>query len=103
MDDGTHTNGSDKAHWADKCETVDTVNHTVGYDITNGCYEDQSVHYMSFDSSNPIAAAIEDVTFAPPLNNEPSPYCGTNAINATPPFIIPRYAMADQNSFLYEQ
>ncbi len=49
--DGTTTNGADKAHWADKVETVDTVNHTVGYDITNGCYEDQSVHYMSFDSS----------------------------------------------------
>src|SRR5216683_4199058 len=53
--DGTPTNGADKAHWADKVETVDTSNQTVGYDITNGCYENQSVHYMSFDSSNPTA------------------------------------------------
>src|SRR5712691_11345813 len=87
--DGTTTNGSDKAHWADKVETVDTSNHTVGYDSTNGCYENQSVHYMSVDSSNPTAAAIEDVTLAPPLNNVPSPDCGTNDLSATPPFINP--------------
>src|SRR5260221_4003009 len=101
--DGTTTNGADKAHWADKVETVDTVNHTVGYDITNGCYEDQSVHYMSFDSSNPIAAAIEDVTFAPPLNNVPSPDCGTNDINATPPFINPGCAREDLIAFINGQ
>ena len=101
--DGTTTDGSDKAHWADKVETVDTVNHTVGYDITNGCYEDQSVHYMSFDSSNPIAAAIEDVTFAPPLNNVPSPDCGTNDINATPPFINPGCAREDLIAFINGQ
>ena len=101
--DGTTTNVSDKAHWADKVETVDTVNHTVGYDITNGCYEDQSVHYMSFDSSNPIAAAIEDVTLAPPLNNVPSPDCGTNDINATPPFINPGCAREDLIAFINGQ
>ena len=101
--DGTTTNGADKAHWADKVETVDTVNHTVGYDITNGCYEDQSVHYMSFDSSNPIAAAIEDVTLAPPLNNVPSPDCGTNDINATPPFINPGCAREDLIAFINGQ
>ncbi len=93
--DGTTTNGSDKAHWADKVETVDTSNHTVGYDITNGCYENQSVHYMSFDSSNPTAAAIEDVTLAPALNNVPSPDCGTNDLKATPPFINPGCARED--------
>src|SRR5258708_32157921 len=98
--DGPTTDGSDKAHWADKVKTVDTVNHTVGYDITNGCYEDQSVHYMSFDSSNPIAAAIEDVTLAPPTNNVPSPDCGTNDINATPPFINPSCAREDLIAFI---
>jgi hypothetical protein len=87
--DGANTNGADKAHWADKVETVDAVHNTVSYDITNGCYEDQSVHYTSFDSSNPTASAIEDVTFAPALGNVPSADCGTNDINATPPFINP--------------
>jgi hypothetical protein len=87
--DGVTTDGSDKAHWADKVVSVDTSNHTVGYDITNGCYENQSVHYMSFDASNAGAAAIEDVTYAPALNNVPSPDCGTNDLNATPPFINP--------------
>ena len=101
--DGTTTNGADKAHWADKVETVDTVNHTVGYDITNGCYEDQSVHYMSFDSSNPTAAAIEDVTLAPPLDNVPSPDCGTNDLNATPPFIAPGCAREDLIAFINGQ
>jgi hypothetical protein len=97
--DGTTTNGSDKAHWADKVETVNAVHNTVTYDITNGCYEDQSVHYMSFDSSNPIAAAIEDVTLATPLDQVPSPDCGTNDIDATPPFINPGCAREDLIAF----
>ncbi len=45
--DGANTNGADKAHWADKVEQVDAVERTVSYDETNGCYEDQSVHYAS--------------------------------------------------------
>jgi len=87
--DGVNTNGSDKTHWADKVETVDAVHHTVTYDETNGCYEAQSVHYVSFDSSSPVAAGIEDVTLAPALNNVPFPDCGTNDINVMPPFINP--------------
>jgi hypothetical protein len=35
--DGTTTNVSDKAHWADKVESLDTATHMVSYDITNGC------------------------------------------------------------------
>lgn len=87
--DGVTANGADKAHWADKVETVNAVQHTVGYDITNGCYEDQSVHYASFDSSAVGPAAIEDVTYAPALGNVLFPDCGTNDITATPPFINP--------------
>jgi hypothetical protein len=101
--DGANTNGSDKTHWADKVETVDAVNHTVTYDITNGCYEDQSVHYVSFDSSNPTAAAIEDVTFAPALGNVPSADCGTNDINQTPPFIAPGCARESLIAFINGQ
>ncbi len=85
--DGANTNGADKAHWADKVASVDAASRTVRYDITNGCYEDQSVHYVSFDASAAGPAAIEDVTFAPALGNVPFPDCGTNDINQTPPFI----------------
>jgi len=101
--DGTTTNGSDKAHWADKVEKVNAVRHTVGYDITNGCYENQSVHYMSFDASIPAAAAIEDVTLAPALGDVPSPDCGTNDINATGPFINPGCARESLIAFINGQ
>jgi hypothetical protein len=87
--DGANTNGADKAHWADKVESVDAVNNTVTYDETNGCYEDQSVHYISSDASAFGPAAIEDVTYAPALGNVPFPDCGTNDINVTGPFINP--------------
>ena len=87
--DGANTNGADKAHWADKVASVDAASSTVQYDITNGCYEDQSVHYVSFDASDRGPAAIEDVTYAPALGNVPFPDCGTNDINVTGPFINP--------------
>jgi hypothetical protein len=101
--DGTTTNGSNKAHWADKVASVNAHRHTVGYDITNGCYENQSVHYMSFDASIAAAAAIEDVTLAPALNNVPSPDCGTNDINKTPPFIKPGCARESLIAFINGQ
>jgi hypothetical protein len=101
--DGANTNGSDKTHWADKVETVDAVHRTVTYDITNGCYEDQSVHYVSFDASNPTAAAIEDVTYAPALGNVPFADCGTNDINQTPPFIAPGCARESLIAFINGQ
>lgn len=58
---------------ADK--VVSMTPHTVQYKETNGCYDAESVHYVSFDSSSPVAAAIEDVTFAPNLNAVPSAGC----------------------------
>jgi hypothetical protein len=101
--DGTTLNVLDKAHWADKVAFLNPFTHMVGYDITNGCYEDQSVHYTSFDSSSPTAAAIEDVTLAPKLDSVPSPDCGTNDINATPPFIAPGCAREDLIAFINGQ
>jgi hypothetical protein len=47
----------------------------VRYRETDGCYDNESVHYVSFDSSSPVAAAIEDVTYAPNLNAVPSVGC----------------------------
>jgi hypothetical protein len=101
--DGTTANGADKAHWADKVESVDVVNGTVGYDETNGCYEDQSVHYLSTDASALVPATIEDVTYAPALGGVPSPDCGTNDINQTPPFINPGCGREDLIGFIYGQ
>jgi len=87
--DGANTNGADKVHWADKVQNVDAERQTVSYDETNGCYEDQSVHYASFDSSALGPAAVEDVTYAPALGNVPFADCGTNDINVDGPFINP--------------
>jgi hypothetical protein len=75
----------------------------VNYDITNGCYEDQSVHYVSFDASAMGPAAIEDVTFAEALGNVPSADCGTNDINQTPPFIAPGCARESLIAFINGQ
>jgi hypothetical protein len=102
--DGATTNAADKTHWADKVESVDPVSSTLTYDITNGCYEDQSVHYVSFDSSIAPAAAIEDVTLAPALGGVPFQECGTNDINATTsPFINPACARESLIAFINGQ
>ena len=58
-------------------------NHrTVSYRETDGCYDNESVHYASFDASNPVAAAIEDVTYAPNLGAAPSAGCADAAVVA---------------------
>ena len=75
----------------------------MSYDITNGCYEDQSVHYTSFDSSNLTAAAIEDVTLARTLDGVPWPNCAANDLSATPPFIAPGCARAELIAFINGQ
>jgi hypothetical protein len=86
--DGANTNGTDKAHWRQTRQRR-RRNPYLRYDVTNGCYEDQSVHYVSFDASAAGPAAIEDVTFAPAVGNVPFPDCGTNDINVNGPFINP--------------
>ena len=101
--DGATTNAADKAHWADKVESVDAANNTLSYDVTNGCYEDQSVHYVSFDASAAGPAAIEDVTYAPALANVPFIECGTNDINVTGPFINPGCARESLIAFINGQ
>jgi hypothetical protein len=44
----------------------------VTYRLTSGFYDNRNVHYASFDSSSQVAAAIEDVTWAPKLDAAPS-------------------------------
>jgi hypothetical protein len=50
---------------------LDTKKMTVVFRAQHGFYEDKSVHYASFDSSDPGVAAIEDVTYAPNLSAAP--------------------------------
>src|SRR5215471_16306580 len=67
---------------ADKIVAIAPNHQTVSYRETDGCYDNESVHYASFDASDPGAAAIEDVTYAPNLNAAPSPGCADPAVVA---------------------
>ncbi len=67
---------------ADKIVATSRDHRTVSYRETDGCYDNQSVHYASFDASDPVAATIEDVTYAPSLNATPSPGCADAAVVA---------------------
>jgi hypothetical protein len=61
---------NDSGH-ADKAIKLDTAKGTVLYQETEGRYEDKHVHYASFESGDPAAATIEDVTYAPAFNTIP--------------------------------
>jgi hypothetical protein len=67
---------------ADKVVSIDTTHHVVNYKETDGCYDNESVHYASFDASDFGAAAIEDVTYAPALGRAPSLGCADAAVVA---------------------
>ena len=67
---------------ADKIVSIATNHRTVTYRETDGCYDNESVHYASFDASDTVAAAIEDVTYAPNLDAAPSPGCADAAVVA---------------------
>jgi hypothetical protein len=57
---------------ADKVIAIGVGHNTVTYHETMGFYDFKPVHYASFEASDPGAAAIEDVTYAPALNAAPS-------------------------------
>jgi hypothetical protein len=61
---------------------IDNAHQRVIYRETDGCYDNESVHYASFDASDAGAAAIEDVTFAPALGAAPSLGCADAAVVA---------------------
>jgi hypothetical protein len=67
---------------ADKVVSIATNKRTVSYRETDGCYDNESVHYASFDASDPGAAAIEDVTYAPNLAAAPFAGCADPAVVA---------------------
>jgi hypothetical protein len=62
-------NASGQAH---KVVSLDLVNKTVTYKETDGFQGGKALRYASFDSSDPTTAALEQVTYAPALNNAPT-------------------------------
>ncbi len=65
---------------ADKIVSIDTAALKVTYRETNGFSRNNPVRYVSTDSSDPGAAAIEDVTYAPNLNA--APFAGGDGTNS---------------------
>jgi hypothetical protein len=57
---------------ANKVVSIDVVNKTVTYKETSGFQGGKALRYVSTDSSDPTAAAIERVTYAPRLNDAPT-------------------------------
>src|SRR5215471_11591398 len=57
---------------APKVVSIDFAGKTVTYKETDGFQGGKALRYASFDSSDPGAAAIEHVTYAPALNNLPT-------------------------------
>jgi len=71
MPDGTILNAPQLANdsgRADKIVTLDLKAGIVAYRETEGFSNGKKVFYMSTDSSNPVAATLENVTFAPQLD-----------------------------------
>jgi len=65
---------------ADKVVSLDTTTMRVTYRETNGFARNNPVRYASTDSSDPAAAALEDVTYAPALNA--APFAGGDGTNS---------------------
>ena len=74
LPDGTIENAPQIANAtgvADKALSIDFVNGTVEFLETDGFQGGKAVRYISTDSSDSAAAALEDVTYAPSLNAAP--------------------------------
>jgi hypothetical protein len=56
---------------ADKVVAIDTANGTVTYKETDGFARGKPVKYVSTEASLDVAAALENVTYAPALNAAP--------------------------------
>lgn len=74
LPDGTILNAPHLANatgQADKVVTLNTIAGRVVYQLTEGFTNDSRVLYVSTDASDPLAAALENVTLAPRLNFAP--------------------------------
>src|ERR671914_1133222 len=65
----THIGNSTGLH--DKVVSIDFANDQVVIDLTDGFYEDDPILYLSTDSSDKTAAAVEGATHAPNLGAAP--------------------------------
>jgi hypothetical protein len=74
LPDGTILNAPQLANdsgKADKVVSLDLAAKTVRFELTDGFSNGQAVLYISTDSSSPVAAALEGVTYAPALDAAP--------------------------------
>jgi hypothetical protein len=74
--DGTVLNAPQVAsgsEHADKVISLDVAARRVVYRETNGFQGGRRVRYVSTDASSELAAAVEDVTYAPALDAAPAP------------------------------
>ena len=87
LPDGTILNApiiADGSGQADKITSIDQVNGTVTLEETAGFSNGNAVMYLSTDASATIAAALENVTFAPAMNAAPTVgQDGTNQARAS--------------------
>lgn len=75
LPDGTVENAPQIANasgQADKVVSLDTTRLTVTYRETNGFQGGKAVKYISTDASDPVAATLENSTYAPALNAAPA-------------------------------
>jgi hypothetical protein len=75
LPDGTIENAPQVANdsgRAPKVRAIDFAALTVTMEETDGFQGGKRVKYLSTDSSHPVAAALENVTFAPALNQAPT-------------------------------
>lgn len=63
-------NDSGRAH---KVVALDVAARKVRFELTDGFSNDGAVLYISTDASSPVAAALENVTYAPALDAAPFP------------------------------
>jgi len=74
LPDGTIRNAphvANRSGQADKVVEIDYANRTVRLQETVGVQGGKFVKYVSTDASDPLAAAVENVTYAPKLNAAP--------------------------------
>jgi hypothetical protein len=84
LPDGTILNAPHVANdtgQADKVVNLDITSGTVTYVETLGFQAGRGVRYLSTDASDPVAAALENVTFAPLLNH--APFVGGDGTNSS--------------------
>ena len=89
LPDGTILNAPHLANdsgTADKVVSIDFTSQQVTYRETHGFQGGNAVRYVSTDASDPAVAALEDVTFAPLLNQ--APFAGVDGTNSARAFLV---------------